>query len=140
LLVEDNPADVRLVREALRDVPTTPQLTVATDGESAWRQLQSIAVSEQGLPDLIVLDLNLPGRGGLEVLADCKQHAVLRTIPVIVLTTSLATDDVDDSYARHANGYVAKPINLDEFLETIQAIAGFWLETATLPSSPRGAT
>jgi len=134
LLVEDNPADVRLVREALTDVPSRPHLTVARDGETALLLLESPA-DEHPLPDLIVLDLNLPGRGGLEILADIKQHPTLHTIPVVVLTTSLATRDVRDSYAKQANGYVTKPINLDDFLATIRAIADFWFETATLPSS-----
>ena len=141
LLVEDNPADVRLVREALADVPTQPRLTVAVDGETALQLLQSpAAVAAQALPDLIVLDLNLPGMGGLEILALLKQHPTLRTIPVIVLTTSLAIHDVQDSYANQANGYVTKPINLDEFLGTIRAIADFWFETATLPASIRNTT
>ena len=134
LLVEDNPDDIDLTREALAeiDVPTT--LIVAEDGVKATELLRDAETSEQnGRPDIILLDLKLPRKGGLEVLADVKADDNLRRIPVVVLTTSDAERDVLDAYDGHANGYVVKPVDLDDFIATVTGIVTFWSRFVTLP-------
>jgi two-component system, chemotaxis family, response regulator Rcp1 len=127
LLVEDNPGDVRLVREALTDSPSHPQLSVACDAVEA-------AASLSNQPDLILLDLNLPRKSGRELLAEIKHDPLLRRIPVVILTTSAAIQDVLDSYAMHANSYVTKPLDVDDFLWAVRTIAEFWFQTAMLPA------
>jgi two-component system, chemotaxis family, response regulator Rcp1 len=129
LLVEDNPGDVRLVRESLRESGLPHRLTVATDGVEALERLRG---AER--PDVILLDLNLPRKDGREVLAEVKADSGLRSIPVVVLSSSDAQDDVAAAYALHANCYVTKPVDLDQFLEVVATIQRFWMGVAKLPS------
>lgn len=133
LVVEDNPGDVRLIREALRDSKTPSSVQVARDGMEAMSILQrqgEFAAAPR--PDLIMLDLNLPKKGGWEVLREIKLNSALKTIPVVVLTASEAEDDISRSYELHANCFVTKPSNLDEFLNVVGTIYEFWLATVTL--------
>lgn len=138
LLVEDSPADVRLTREALKEAKVVNSLHVVLDGRAALdflRQQGQYATSRR--PDLILLDLNLPKKDGREVLAEIKQDEDLKRIPVVVLTTSKAEEDVVRSYNLHANAYVSKPVELKQFLEVIHALEEFWLAVVTLPPHPR---
>jgi two-component system, chemotaxis family, response regulator Rcp1 len=132
LLVEDNPGDVRLVKEVLTETDEPVELHVATDGESAMAWLSDAGTSGRP-PDLLLLDLNLPRKGGLEVLDELKADPDLRRIPVVVLTSSAADHDVTGAYDRHANCFVTKPLGLDDFVAAVRDIAGFWLRTAELP-------
>lgn len=135
LLVEDNPGDVRLMREALALSSTDGKLMVVEDGDEAIRFLRRTApYSEAVRPDLIFLDLNLPKRDGRQVLAEVKADVELRRIPIIVLTTSEAERDVQKAYELHANCYIRKPADLDEYLNVIQACENFWLNIARLPA------
>jgi CheY-like chemotaxis protein len=135
LLVEDNLGDVRLTREALREADVAVELTAVPDGEQALAFLRGEGEhAGAARPDLILLDLNLPKKNGLEVLEEIKRDPELRTTPVIMLTTSSSARDVDASYARGVNCYVVKPLDLDDFTRLVQAINGFWLEVARLPS------
>jgi chemotaxis family two-component system response regulator Rcp1 len=133
LLVEDNPGDARLTREALRDAKVRNNLHVAADGVEALaflrRQGKHTAVPK---PDLILLDLNLPRKDGREVLEEIKQDDQLRHIPVVILTTSQAERDIAESYRLRANAYVTKPVDLEQFLKVVQAIEHFWLEIVKL--------
>ena len=139
LLVEDNPSDVRLTREALLEGKAVERLVVVSDGEQAIKFLRKRnSHREAPTPVLILLDLNLPRMDGREVLAEIKGDAELRRIPVVVLTTSTDDGDVARSYELHANSYVTKPIELEKFIEAILSIRDFWLTTATLPCRPRG--
>lgn len=134
LLIEDNPGDVRLVQEALRESTTHKTLHLARDGFEAMDFLrQQGAFSEAPRPALILLDLNLPGKHGAEVLDEIKCDDVLRKIPVVVLSGSNQYRDVRTCYDNHANCYVTKPADLDCFMETIQTIESFWLTKARLP-------
>jgi chemotaxis family two-component system response regulator Rcp1 len=136
LLVEDNPADVHLTVEALRDAKVHNNLHVASDGEEALAFLRRRnGYKEAPRPDLILLDLNLPRKSGREVLADVKADPDLRQIPVIILSTSSAEDDVTSAYDLAANCYVTKPVDLDEFIGVVRAIDSFWLSLARLPTS-----
>jgi len=134
LLVEDNPGDVRLTREALKDAKVRNTLHVAMDGVEALaflrRQGKYATVPR---PDLILLDLNLPKKNGREVLEEIKQDDALSHIPVVILTTSQAELDIVESYRLHANAYVTKPVDLEQFLKVVGSIEEFWLETVTLP-------
>ncbi len=137
LLVEDNPADVRLTREALREGAggLRHRLHVVEDGVQALAFLRREAgYWEVPRPDLILLDLNLPRKDGREVLQEIKADPELRSIPVVVLTTSRSEEDVLRSYQLHANCYVTKPVDLDQFLEVVRRIEAFWLGVARLPS------
>jgi two-component system, chemotaxis family, response regulator Rcp1 len=130
LLVEDNPGDVRLTQEALKEGQVPHELIPVPDGEAALRYL----LQNQGpRPDLIFLDLNLPRKGGREVLAELKQHAQTQMIPVIILTTSEAEQDISESYRLYANCYIAKPVDINQFIEVIKSVEKFWFQTATLP-------
>ena len=134
LLVEDSPSDVRLTREALKEAKVLNALHVVQDGMAALaflRKQGQYAGSPE--PDLILLDLNLPKKDGREVLAEIKQDEQFRRIPVVVLTTSRAEEDVVRSYNLHANAYVTKPVDLKQFLEVIRTIEMFWLAVVTLP-------
>lgn len=134
LLVEDNPADVRLTRLALQGGQLEKHLTIAKDGESALAYLrQQGPYADSPRPDLILLDLNLPGKSGHEVLAEIKQDRSLRTIPTVVLTTSDREQDIKLSYELAANCYVTKPVGLNLFLQAVRRIEDFWIRTATLP-------
>ncbi|HEX9733456.1 MAG TPA: response regulator [Thermoanaerobaculia bacterium] len=135
LLVEDNPSDVRLTQEALRESGAAERLYVVPDGEQAIAFLKKRnGHHDAPTPVLIILDLNLPRKDGREVLAEIKSDERLRRIPVVVLTTSTSEDDVMKSYCLHANCFVTKPIELEKFIDAIQSIRNFWLTTATLPS------
>jgi CheY-like chemotaxis protein len=135
LLVEDNEADVRLTREALRESGDDVRLSSVGDGEQALAYLRrQEGYAEAPRPDLVLLDLNLPRKNGLEVLAEMRADAALAAIPVIVLTSSAAQQDVQACYARGANAFVVKPLELDAFMDLIGAIRGFWLGVAQLPS------
>jgi CheY-like chemotaxis protein len=132
LLVEDNPGDVRLMQEALRE--RNGPLSIVRDGEEALAFLgRTGRFQDAPRPDLIFLDLNLPGKDGREVLATIKSNAVLRQIPVVVLTTSESDEDVQHCYDLHANCFLQKPADLDEFLELVRQTEAFWLRTVKLP-------
>jgi chemotaxis family two-component system response regulator Rcp1 len=135
LLVEDSASDIRLMEEVLADARMSVELSVVQDGVAALaflRRAEGYVVSPR--PDLILLDLNLPKKSGREVLAEIKSDPSLKLIPVVVLTTSTAADDVHDTYDLHANCYVTKPVDLDRFSTVMERIEGFWLATARLPS------
>lgn len=135
LLVEDNPGDVRLTQEALKQGETEHVLEVVTDGEQALDYLRREDGYESARrPDLILLDLNLPKCDGREVLEEVKSDPELRRIPVVILTTSEATEDVQQAYQNQANCYITKPVDLDDFLTVVRSIEEFWLTTARLPS------
>jgi chemotaxis family two-component system response regulator Rcp1 len=134
LLVEDNAGDVRLTREALREADVAVELTAVPDGEQALAFLRNEGAHASAVrPDLILLDLNLPKKNGLEVLEEIRRDPELRTTPVIMLTTSASMRDVAASYDRGVNCYVVKPLDLDDFTGLVQAINGFWFEVARLP-------
>jgi two-component system, chemotaxis family, response regulator Rcp1 len=138
LLVEDNPGDVRLTIEALKDAKVANTLTVAADGVQALELLRrSGAGKSVPHPDLVLLDLNLPKKDGREVLAEIKSDPDLRRIPVVVLTTSRAEEDVIRAYDLHANCYITKPVDFDQFMTVVKTIEGFWLTVVKLP--PNGA-
>lgn len=132
LLVEDNPADVRLTEEALKGVLAGSKLTVAHDGIEAYAVLLDRLSRSAALPDIVLLDLNLPRMDGREVLEHVKGHEALRQIPVVVMTTSRAAEDVMRSYALGANAFIHKSADLDEFFATMTAFAQFWLRSARL--------
>jgi len=137
LLVEDNPADVRLTEEALKQGEVAVNLNVASDGVEAVDFLrQRGKFREAPRPELILLDLNLPKKSGREVLSEIKCDPDLRRIPVVVMTTSTAEQDVEKAYHLNANCYVAKPIELDDFFEVVRSIEDFWLRKAVLPAMP----
>lgn len=134
LLVEDSPGDVLLTQEALRGSRVQNRLHVVGDGVEALRYLRREAPFGQvPTPDLILLDLNLPRKDGREVLAEVKRDEQLKHIPVIVLTTSQTEKDVLNSYELHANCYISKPVNLDQFIAVVRAIEDFWLTVVKLP-------
>jgi two-component system, chemotaxis family, response regulator Rcp1 len=134
LLIEDNPGDVRLTHEALRDGKVQNHLSVVRDGEEALAFLhREGSYAQSPRPGLILLDLNLPRKNGRQVLAEIKADPALMTIPVVVLTTSTADEDVSSSYGLHANAYIQKPVDLDQFLRVVQAVEEFWLTLVTLP-------
>ena len=134
LLVEDNPADIRLTQEALKEGQIPVNLSVVTDGVEAVEFLARVGKYQNApRPDLILLDLNLPRKNGREVLFEIKQDPDLKKIPVLVMTTSKAQQDVAGAYNLNANCYIAKPLDLDEFMAVVHSIEEFWLERATLP-------
>jgi two-component system, chemotaxis family, response regulator Rcp1 len=138
LLVEDNPSDVILTQIAMKECKIANQLQVASDGEQALRMLRGQGDSAtRPRPDLILLDLNLPRMDGRELLAELKRDESLRTIPVVVLTTSDAERDVVQSYELHANAYITKPIDMDQFVRVVRAIDEFWFAIVRLPARPR---
>ena len=135
LLVEDNPGDVRLTIEALKEGKLLNHVSVAEDGVEALSFLyQKGQYAGRPLPDLILLDLNLPKKDGREVLAEIKADPKLRHIPVVVLTTSLAEHDVLKSYDLHANCYINKPVDLEQFIEIVKSVGDFWFSVVMLPS------
>jgi len=134
LLVEDNPGDVRLTQEALKDGRVMVNLTVACDGVEAMEFLRrQPPFDAKPRPDLILLDLNLPKKNGREVLEEIKADDELKRIPVIVMTTSKAEQDIHKAYNLNANCYITKPVDLDEFLNVVRSIEDFWLTIVTLP-------
>ena len=130
LLVEDNPADARLTIETFRRSPRQIQVEVCADGEGALTRLRAPGAVQ---PELILLDLNLPGIDGREVLEALKSDQALCRIPVCVLTTSRARTDVDLAYQKHSNCYVVKPVDLNAFRSAVEQIERFWFDTAQLP-------
>jgi len=139
LLVEDNPGDVRLTIEALKDAKVRNRITVAGDGEAALACLRRQGqYADAPRPDLILLDLNLPRIDGREVLRQIKADECLRSIPVVILTTSQAEQDIVKTYDLHANCYITKPVDLDRFIEVVRAIESFWFTIVKLP--PNGPT
>jgi len=138
LLVEDNPGDVRLTKEALKEGKVYSNLHWAKDGVEALQFLKREGKHDKApRPDIILLDLNLPKKDGREVLAVIKKDNVLKHIPVVVLTTSEAEEDVLKSYELHANCYVTKPVDLEKFIHVVQSIDRFWLTVVTLPPTER---
>ena len=134
LMVEDNPGDVRLTQEALKDAKVLVNLNVATDGDEALKYLRrQPPYAAATRPDLILLDLNLPKRDGREVLAAIKSDDSLKRIPVVILTTSRAEEDVMRAYQLNVNCYVTKPVDFEQFIRIVQAIEEFWLTVVTLP-------
>ena len=134
LLVEDDPGDVLMTREAFADNKVVNRLAVVSDGVSAMEYLRRQGEhSGAPTPDLILLDLNLPRMSGLEVLHELKQDETLRTIPVVVLTTSEAEEDIVRSYALHANAYVTKPVDFERFIEVVRQIDDFFVSVVRLP-------
>ena len=134
LLVEDNPGDVRLVREVFKDAKVANNISVAEDGVEAMAFLRNEGKFAGAVrPDLILLDLNLPKKDGREVLTEIKTDEALKRIPVIVLTTSSAEEDIMKSYSEYANSYITKPINLDQFINVVRSIEDFWLTIVKLP-------
>lgn len=137
LLVEDNPADVRLTEEAFKEGQVPVHLSVACDGVEAVDFLYRRGkYSHAPRPDLILLDLNLPRKSGREVLAEIKSDPDLKGIPVLVMTTSTAEQDVARAYNLNANCYIAKPVELAEFIDVVQSIEEFWMTRASLPPNP----
>ena len=135
LLVEDNPGDVRLTREALKDSKVLNKLHVVEDGEAALAFLrQEGAYANAPRPDLILLDLNMPRKDGREVLSIIKADENLKQIPVVILTTSDSEEDILKSYNLNANCYVTKPVDFEKFIMVVKAIEEFWLTIVKLPS------
>ena len=130
LLVEDNPADVRLTVEALKEARVRNRLRVARDGVEAMAMLRSGGATP--MPDLILLDLNLPRKDGREVLREVKDDEALRHIPVVILTTSQADQDILQCYRLRANAFVTKPVEIDQFFQVVRSIEQFWLEAVKL--------
>ena len=136
LLVEDNPGDVRLTREALRHAKVLNNLHVVSDGTQALTFLHQEGQFANAIrPDIILLDLNLPEKDGRETLSEVKADPNLKAIPIVILTTSEEQQDIMASYRLYANCYVTKPVNLDQFINVIKSIEGFWLSVVKLPSS-----
>jgi len=139
LLVEDNAGDVRLTREALKDAKVLNTLHVVRDGEEAMDYLcRKGKYADAPRPDLVLLDLNLPRKDGREVLAEIKADEDLKRIPVVILTTSKSEEDVLKMYNLHANCYVTKPLDLDQFIRVVQAIEDFWFTVVRLPDEGGG--
>jgi two-component system, chemotaxis family, response regulator Rcp1 len=139
LLVEDNPGDVRLTREALREGKVFNHLSVARDGEEALAFLRREGpYADAPRPDVILLDLNLPRKDGREVLEAIKADATLRTIPVVILTSSEAERDIARAYELNANCYITKPVDLDQFITVVKSIEDFWFTVVKLPRESNG--
>jgi CheY-like chemotaxis protein len=138
LLIEDNPGDVRLTQEAFKEGALSVNLSVTMDGVEATEFLKKAGkYTDAVTPDLILLDLNLPKKDGREVLKDIKTDPQLMRIPVVILTTSNAEQDITKSYNLHANCYINKPVDFDKFFDVIQKIEEFWLTTVILPTMVR---
>ncbi len=134
LLVEDNPADVLLTTEALKECSTPFTMTAVNNGEEASDYLNCRGRYPDAVrPDIILLDINLPKKNGFELLSEIKENPGLKRIPVIILTTSSAKQDVLSAYELYANSYIIKPIDFDDFLRVIRSLENFWFDTATIP-------
>ena len=134
LMVEDNPDDIELAMEALKDAKVGNTLKVVKDGEEALDYLHGQGHYQGALrPDLILLDLNMPRKDGREVLKEIKNHPTLRRIPVVILTTSQAEEDILNTYDLHANCYITKPVDFTQFLKVVRSIEDFWLTVVKLP-------
>ncbi|QSW98773.1 response regulator [Haloterrigena alkaliphila] len=136
LLVEDNPGDVRLTQEAFKELPTETRISVATDGDEALEALSERRERGERLPDLVLLDLNLPRLSGLEFLEAIKERPALARTPVLILTSSEATEDVLESYELAANAYLTKPTDPDEYAAMVESVADFWFQRVALPPMP----
>ena len=135
LLVEDNPGDVRLTQEVFKETNLLNRLNVVRDGVDAMAFLRREGqYSSSTRPDIVLLDLNLPRKSGREVLEEVKSDPALRSIPIVVLTTSRAEQDVLGAYQRHANCYITKPVDLEQFIGVIKSIEHFWLTLVELPA------
>ena len=135
LLVEDNSGDARLAKEALKEGKVKNQLHIVTDGVEATDFLfKRNDYKDAPSPDLIILDLNLPKKDGREVLAEIKADENLKSIPIVILTTSKAEEDILKAYNLHANCYITKPLDLNKFLEVVKSIEDFWLTIVKLPN------
>lgn len=135
LLIEDNPGDARLALEAVREAKVNNRLNWVKDGVEAMQYLRKADSHTQAArPDLILLDLNLPKKDGREVLAEIKSDPQLRRIPVVVLTTSQAEEDILKAYNLNANCYITKPVDLEQFLKIVKSIEDFWLSIVKLPA------
>jgi len=140
LLVEDSPSDTELTVEALRDFKVRNHVSVVEDGVQAMQFLRRQApFADAPRPDMIMLDLNLPRKDGREVLAEIKADGQLKTIPIVVMTTSRAEQDVLRAYQLNANCYINKPVDFNQFLEVVRSIESFWLYVVTLPPAPGAA-
>jgi two-component system, chemotaxis family, response regulator Rcp1 len=138
LLVEDNLGDIRLTQEALLSSKIPIQLSVVMDGEEALSYLRfEKTYKDVSRPDFVLLDLNIPKKSGHEVLAEIRSDEALRHLPVVVLTTSSAEQDLIRTYNLHVNAYINKPVDFDSFFEIVQKIENFWIMTAILPSTLR---
>jgi CheY-like chemotaxis protein len=136
LLVEDSQGDVRLIQEALQEAKVRNRMTVVGDGEEAMAYLRKQGrYARASNPGLVLLDLNLPKKNGFEVLQEIKEDEILKRIPVVILTTSQAEQDIVKSYDLYANAYITKPVDLDQFLAVVKAVEGFWLEIVRLPAN-----
>ena len=136
LLVEDNPADARLIKEVFKDTKAKTNLYVVKDGVEAMAFLnQEFEYEDIPRPDVILLDLNLPRKDGREVLKELKEDEVLKCVPIVILTTSSAEEDIIRTYNNHANCYITKPVDFDQFLKVINSIEDFWLKLVKLPSN-----
>ncbi len=134
LLVEDNPGDVRLTKEALKDAKVLNEIYVARDGVEAMQFMhREGSFANVPVPDLVLLDLNLPRKDGREVLAEIKKDPKLKHIPVVVLTTSKADEDIIKTYNLHANAYITKPVDLNRFVDIMHALEEFWFTIVKLP-------
>jgi len=134
LLVEDNPGDVRLTKEALKDAKVLNDIYVARDGVEAMEFMhREGSFANVPIPDLILLDLNLPRKDGREVLAEIKKDPKLKHIPIVVLTTSKADEDIIKTYNLHANAYITKPVDINRFVEIMHALEEFWFTIVKLP-------
>jgi chemotaxis family two-component system response regulator Rcp1 len=134
LMVEDNPGDVRLTVEALKEGKVRNNFYTVEDGEAAMKYLRrEEPYAQMPRPDLILLDLNLPKKNGREVLAEIKADSELKRIPVVILTVSEAEQDILRSYNLHANCYITKPVNLEQFIQVVRSIEDFWLTVVMLP-------
>ena len=135
LLAEDNPGDVRLTVEALKDAKMRNNVSVVEDGAEAMAfLLREGKYADVSRPDVILLDLNLPKKNGFEVLAEIKEDSSLKRIPVVILTTSDSEQDILETYDLHANCYINKPVDLSQFTKVVQTIEDFWLAIVKLPS------
>ena len=134
LLVDDNPGDIRLTQEALKDSKVLNNLHVVEDGLEALNFLRKIGEFKNELtPDLILLDLNLPKKNGREVLVEIKEDKILKQIPVVILTISRAEEDIYKSYELHANCYITKPVDMNQFIKIVRSIESFWFSIVKLP-------
>ena len=134
LLIEDNPGDVRLTLEALKESKIINNLQVVEDGIEALSYLKKDGnYKDKPRPDLIILDLNLPKKDGREVLGEIKSEDSLKQIPIVILTTSEAEEDIIKSYELHANCYITKPVNMEQFVKVVKSVGEFWFSIVMLP-------
>ena len=133
LVIEDNPGDVRLIQEVFKETKIKNLLHVARDGEEAMKMLRMEGENPTRLPDLILLDLNLPKKDGRDVLKEIKKDDSLKCIPVVVLTSSIRDEDLIETYKNNANCYIAKPGDLDQLIKVVENIGEFWLDIVRLP-------